>query len=541
MPPKEVKPCPTQVITDCGGKYFFDLPSAERAREFFENLRHVKGPLAGKPFKLEPWQWEGIIKPLFGWKKKSNGKRRFRRAYIQIPKKNGKSTLCAAIALYMLGADRELSAEVYSAATERAQAAIVFKVAKDMLRNSPVSRFFRKNRNTITVPRLGSVYVAVSKDTKAQHGLNTHCLIFDELHALKDAELYEVMTDGSSDAREQPLHITITTAGADRTSICYEEYIHAKEVLKDETADEEMLAVIYEPGEHDDWRDPRVWAKVNPNLGISIQPEIIAAACKRAQKQPRKENSFKRLRLNMWTSSVTRWLSSEDWDKCGRDYKPEDLKGKICYGGLDLSSTIDLAAFGLLFSEPDGLYELTKFFMPEDRIEEASERDGVPYNQWVKEGLIIATPGNVIDYEAIVAEVERAKAFYELQEVGFDPYNATMIVQVLEKRGVKMVPVAQSFKGISSACKEFERQVMLGSKGQSGFRHSRNKVLTWNASNIEVRTGPGGIIAPHKPVENRGRQKKIDGVVALIIAQDRIQRQEKPQRSKYEDEDLTTL
>lgn len=516
---KEVKPCPKQKVTDLG-KYYFDSEAAERIVRFFDlYIPHTTGPLAGKPFKLLEWQKE-MLRTLFGWKRKNDNYRRFRKLFLLVPKKNGKSTLSAGLALYLTGLDGEFNAKVFCAATEKEQAKIVFDEAKTMIELSPnLSEIFTVVKNCITCPETKSSFVPVSSDTKGRHGVNISGCVFDEIHALRDAELYEVLTRGSGAARKQPLYIAITTAGSDRNSIAYSEYEHAKEVIADETVDEQLLAVVFEPGPRDDWRDPAVWAKVNPSMGTTLSEEFLAQECKLAKQNPRNENTFRKLHLNQWLSAVTRWLSSDLWRAAAAKYGETDLKGKICYGGIDLSSTLDLSAIGLMFPEAEKLYTWVYLFMPADRIEEAEKRDGVPYGRWVAEGHIIATPGNVVDYGAIVGKLEEVMGQYSLQEVGYDPYNATMAVQQAEKLGIKMVPVSQNFSTISQPTKEFERRLVART-----MVHQNNPALNWMADNIEVRTGPNGVIAPNKPAEKAGRQKRIDGMMSLIIGMDRILR-----------------
>jgi phage terminase large subunit-like protein len=538
MPPREVKPCPQQKITDCGGKYYYDRDAADYVVEFFETqVVYTVGDQAGKPIVLMDWQKDLVLRPLFGWKRVSDGYRRFRRAFVFIPKKNGKTTMCGGVGLYMTGMDSEFRAKVYCAATDKEQADMVHEEARTIIDLSQSLGEMYKvvpGRQLITVPEMKSSFIPVSKETKSRHGINAHCVIFDELQALKDPELYEVMTSGSGAARKQPLQITITTAGAEKTSICYEEYEHAKDVLADENVDEQTLAVIFEPGKHDDWTDPRVWHKVNPSLGVTLQEYDLVQEGEQAKKSPRKENLFKRLRLNMWTSQITRWLSSEVWQAAAGKYSEADLKGKICFGGLDLSSVLDLTALALAFPEPDMLYLWLYLFMPADRIEEAEKRDKVPYGRWVTQGHIIATPGNVVDYAAVVGKMAEAQQMFSLQEIGFDPYNATMAVQQAERMGIKMVPVSQNFSTISQPTKELERRLVAGI-----LRHPNNAALNWMADNIEVRTGPNGVIAPNKPAEKSGKQKRIDGMTASIIAIDRVLRV--PLEDNFEDYKVRTL
>lgn len=517
-------------ITSCGGKYYFDKEAAQRAVDFFEVwLKHTTGAFAGKLFKLQHWQKEELVKPLFGWKRKKDGYRRFRKAFVFIPKKNGKTTLCGGLGLYLTGADGEMRARVYCAATEKEQAKLVFNEAVDMVDlNNELSKVFVTNRSQIYFPATRSSFVPMSKETKSKHGINAHGVIFDELHALKDAELYEVMTKGSGAARKQPLQITITTAGYDQNSICYEEYKHAKNVLEDEKIDEQLLVVIYEADKNDDWTDPKVWRKANPSLGSIISEEYLKEECDVAKDQPRYENTFKRLHLNMWTSQVTRWLNLDRWLGCEKKFSEKDLKGRICYGGLDMSSTQDLSAFVLAFPSDEGIYLLPYFFLPREGLRKKEIRDKVPYSLWEASGFIYTTPGETIEYEAVYNFIVEKCKMFDVKDVGYDPFNATMLVQYLEKARVSMVTISQNFSSISAPTKEFERLIL-----SKRIIHNGNPVMNWMVDNVELRTGPNGVVAPNKPAEKAGVQKRIDGVVAAIMATDRVCRNTMKRTSVY--------
>lgn len=526
---KIILPCPQQKITDCGGKYFFDQKAVDKVVWFFSQLRHTKSPWTGKPFIFMPWTLERIVSPLFGWKRVDDLTRRFRRLFAGVPKKNAKSALASGLNLYLFMGDGEYGAEVYAAANERGQAGIVFNESKAQLRFSPLRKLVEPNpikssTKTLLFPATSSKYTTLSKDSSTKDGMSIHGLSFDELHALRNAELYSVLTQGSGAARRQPLHMTITTAGFDRNSICYAEYQAAKKVIEDERVDEELLGVIYEAGEKDDWTDPEVWKKANPSLGVTLTLRDMKHDCKVAQNKPSEQNNFKRLRLNLWTSQLTRWLDGATWDAAGRDYGIEALRGLPCFGGLDLSSTRDLAAFGLAFPKEEGVFTWPYIFMPEMRIAEATKRDHVPYDRWVANGFIFATPGNVIDYDFIMAKIEEARALFDLQSISFDPWRATQTATDAAKVGITMIPVSQSPAGMGAPCFEFERLLV-----SNRLFHPRNPCLTWAANNIEVRTTYGGIITPNKPAELGGQQKRIDPVVALILALERIARGVKPE------------
>lgn len=530
----KVLPCPKQQITSCGGKYYFDQRPVDHYLWFCSNLKHTKSPWTGQKFVPMPWFVQDVISPLFGWRRKDDGTRRFRRVYLGIPKKNAKSANASALALYFFMADGEFGAEVYAAANERGQAGIVFEESKAQIKYSPLKRIIIPNpikptTKKLFFPATNSFYTTLSKDSSTKDGMSISCLVFDELHALRDRSLYSVLTQGSGAARRQPVQITITTAGYDRTSVCFEEYTAAKNVIKDETFDEELLGVIYEADEKDDWTDPAVWAKANPSLGITLNLRDLEHDCKLAQKKPGIQNDYKRLRLNLWTSQLTRWINRSQWDACARQYDLEPFRGLPCYGGLDLSSKLDLTAFVLSFLKENGVYLWPYLFMPEDRIEENSKRDKVPYDRWVNEGHLFATPGNTVDYNFILGKIDEAKALFDLQSIQFDPWNCGSVASDCASRNIKMIPIAQGYAGMSEPCKEFERLIVA-----NRIYHPNNPVLNWNVDNAEVRTGPNGVIALNKPAEKAGQQKRIDGAVGSVLSIERIARGDKPKKSVYE-------
>lgn len=519
---KQIKPCKKQTVTDCGGKYYYDERAAVRFENFCEKyVKHTQGAFHGKPFILSPWEKE-IFRNVFGWKRTKDGTRRFRVVYIEIPKKQGKSTLCSALSLFELSSDGEYSAEVYGGAHDKKQALIIFREAKRMIKGSkPLRKIFKVNKDTITIPKLEAMYTAVSKETAGQHGINASGIIFDELHTLKDAELYEVLTMGSGDAREQPLQVSITTAGVDRTSVCWLEHSHALEVIKDETVDEQEYAVIYAADENDDWRDPATWYKANPNLGVTVKEDAIAAACEKAQAQPRYENMFKRLRLNIWTSTSSAWISPEKWNvpEMSEAIDYDALRGRKCYGGLDLSSTNDITAFVLLFPiDDDKLIIVPKFFCPLDNLESREKKDAVNYTYWAKNDFMQATAGNRVDYNAVESYIDECNKLYDLDSIGFDAWNADMLVSHLIDKNIKMFPVPQGFK-LSARAKDFE--VLVANKQ---FRHGGHPVLSWMISNTEAIMDKNENIAIAKAYGQAKAQKRIDGVIASIMALDMYRR-----------------
>jgi len=522
-------------ITDENGKYYFDKKSANRILQFFDKyIVHVKGKWAGKKFKLENWQKE-ILTDIFGWKKKSDGTRRFRKVYLEIPKKNGKSALASGVGLYLTVADSEIGAEVYSAATDKDQAKIVFDTAKRMLSyNKKLKKFARPVGSRIVVDKTGSYYQVLSREVASKHGYNSHGIIFDELHAQKTRELWDVLTVGSSVTRKQPLLFTITTAGWDKTSICYEQHDYAMKIINGTIKNDSFYAVIYSADPEDDWTKEKTWYKANPNLGVSISIEEFKSLCEEAQQKPALENLFKRLHLNIWTSQSSRWIRMSDWDKCNRKYDVNKLRNRLCYVGMDLSSTIDLAC--TLFAFPfddDNVVLLPYFFMPNDSLPDRVKRDKVPYDVWARQGYIYLTSGSIIDYREIRSKILASRNIlkYNIQEIAYDPWNATEIVNNLTDDGFKMIPMRQGFQTMSPPTKEFERRILAGK-----ILHNNNPVLRWMVDNTQAIFDSNKNIRLDKS-KSTGR---IDGVIASIMALDRIVRT-KSQESVYKNRGIRTI
>lgn len=495
-------------------------------------LRHTKGRWSGQPFELAPWQRDGIMRPLFGWRRQ-DGARRFRTAYIEIPRKNGKSTLASALALYLLFADGESGAEVYCAAADRDQARIVFDQAKAMIEESSALRRRSKvYKNSVVVPGTRSTYKVLSADAYTKHGLNAHGIIFDELHAQPNRDLYDVLTT-STGARAQPLMIMITTAGYDRNSICWEQHEYARQLLDGVIDDPSYFAYIAAADETDDWIDPATWAKANPGIGATVFEDYLAEQCTRAQQAPAYQNTFRRLHLNQWTSQDSRWLDMAAWDNCAGSLP--DLSGRLCYGGLDLASTTDIAALVLCFppaADGDPYYLLPFFWVPADNLIERGRRDRVSYDAWARDGLIATTPGNVIDYAYIRAQINALAQQYQLAEIAFDRWGAELLRQQLEEDGHTMAQMGQGFASMSAPTKELLRLVL-----SRGIVHGGHAVLRWMADNATARTDPAGNIKLDK---GKSRQK-IDGMVAAVMALDRATRNEGSGPSAYQDRGILVL
>ena len=512
MTKPKTRPSPSKRRRDKGG-FWFDEAAADRAVQFFERcLTHVKGELAGQPLKLDPWEKERIIRPLFGWKRK-DGTRRYRKLYVEIPRKNGKSTLCAGIALYLLHADREPGAEVYSAAADREQAAIVFDVAKQMvLQSEPLRQRSEVYRRSMVVLESASSYRVLSADAFTKHGLNASGIVVDEVHAQRNRELIDVLTT-SVGSRRQPLEAYITTAGYDRKSIGFELHDYAIKVRDGIIEDPAFLPVIFAADENDDWTDERVWAKCNPGLGHSLKLDYLRGECAKAKSIAAYENTFKRLHLNIWTEQESRWIQLETWDACNAAVPDlDELRGRRCWIGVDLSSTTDITAVVALVEDrddPDMFDVVPFFFVPEERIGERARRDRVPYDLWRDQGHLIATEGNVVDYDAVRAKVNELGEILQIIEIPIDRWNSTGLQTDLGGDGFTVVPFGQGFASMSSPTKELERMLL-----DRKLRHGGHPVLRWMASNVAVMQDPAGNL---KPAKNKSTER-IDGIVALIMA-----------------------
>lgn len=494
----------------------YEKEAADYAMNFIQCLSHTKGIWAGKPFELIGWQ-EQIIRDLFGIIK-PNGYRQFNTSYIEIPKKQGKSELAAAVALLLTCGDWEERAEVYGCAADRQQASIVFEVAADMIRMCPAlnkrCKILAATKRIIYLPT-NSFYQVLSAEAYSKHGFNIHGVVFDELHTQPNRKLFDVMTKGSGDARMQPLYFLITTAGTDTNSICYETHQKAKDILAGRKIDPTFYPVIYGADEADDWTDPKIWKKANPSLGITVGIDKVKVACDSAKQNPAEENSFRQLRLNQWVKQSVRWMPMEKWDVCAGHVDEEFLEGRICYGGLDLSSTTDLTSFCLVFppmNEEEKYYVLPYFWIPEETLDLRVKRDHVPYDVWEKQGFIQTTEGNVIHYGYIEKFIEKLGERFNIREISFDRWGATQCVQNLEGMGFAVVPMGQGFASMSPPTKELMTLTL-----QKNIVHGGHPVLRWNMDNIYIRTDPAGNIKADKSKST----EKIDGAIAMIMALDR--------------------
>lgn len=510
----------------------YDKAKADRAVKFIENLRHTKAKWAGKRFWLLPWQ-ETLVRDIFGTVKE-DGTRQFRTAYVEICKKVGKSELAAAIALYLLYADNEPSAEVYGAAADRQQASIVFDVAKRMVELTSAllkrSKIMGATKRIVNYSNAG-IYQVLSADVGNKHGFSVSGLVFDEIHNQPNRNLYDVLTKGSSDARANPLHFIITTAGNDRNSIAFELHTKALDILNGRREDPTFYPVVYGLADDEDWTDEKNWYKVNPSLGYTVEIDRLRDAFREAQQNPADEVTFRWLRLNQWVSSTVAWIPDQIYALGNEAIDMESLKGRECYGGLDLSSSGDITAFVLVFPPHNGKekYVILPFFwVPQDTIPLRVRRTSVPYDKWQAQGYLMATEGNVIHYGFIEKFIDDLGKIYNIKEIAYDRWGAVEMTQALEGMGFTVVPFGQGFSSMSPPTKRFYELLMEGK-----MVHGAHPVLRWMAGNVVVDTDPAGNIK----VTKRRSPDKVDGIVAAIMALDRCIRHEENTGSVYDDPD----
>lgn len=448
------------------------------------------------------------------------------------------SELAAAVALYMLYADREPSAEVYGAAADRQQASIVFDVAKRMVEMTPAllnrSKILAAQKRIVNYDNAG-FYQVLSAEVGTKHGLNVSALVFDEIHNQPNRNLYDVLTKGSSDARENPVHFIITTAGTDRNSVAYELHTKAQDILNGRRIDPTFYPVVYSLGDDEDWEDEENWYKCNPSLGQTIKIDRLRDAFREAQQNPADEVTFRWLRLNQWVNSITQWIPDNIYMKGDIPIDMKALEGRDCYGGLDLSSSDDITAFVLMFPPraPGEKYIMVPYmWVPKDTIPPRVKRANVPYDVWVRQGYLLATPGNVIDYAYVETFIDELGKKYHIKEIAFDRWGAVEMTQHLEGAGFTVIPFGQGYASMSPPMKAFYEMLMRGE-----IIHGGHPVLRWMAGNVIIKTDDAGNI---KPTKERGSEK-IDGIVAAVMALDRCLRNAGQSGSIYDSRDLFVI
>ncbi len=499
---------------------WFDEAAAKAACDFFPRyLRHTEGEWAGQPFELADWQRDEIIQPLFGWKRE-DGTRLYRRFYGEVAKKNGKTELAAGLALLALLGDAEFGGQGFSIATDRDQATIVFNKAAVMVGFSEeLQAELDLFKASIYCGALGASFRPLSAAPTGKHGFSTSFFVGDEVHEWANDSVYDAVRKNTA-ARRQPLEILITTAGLLGQGVAWEIHEHARKVLEGAIEDPEQLVVIHAADQDDDWTDPKVWAKANPNMGISPKLDFLRAECLKAQQSPRLENSFKRYHLNMWTEQATRWLPMDHWKRCSADPSDPDLwkqlekrlHGRSCFGGLDLAATTDTNSLCWCFppieDDPVWIF-LWRFWLPEEGIDERSKKSGVDFKQWQKAGAITLTPGNVADYKAIKKRIFEDGEKFRIEGIAIDRWNATQLAVDLAEEGLQIVLFGQGFASMSAPSKELERMVMAHE-----FDHGNHPVARWMAANAASVTDAADNLKPAKD-KSTGQ---IDGIVAQIMA-----------------------
>lgn len=512
--------------------YWWEPALANRVCRFIELLPHVKGEWArhGKRLELAPWQIFRIT-TVFGWINRE-GYRRFKVAYSEIPRKNGKSSETSGVALYLLTADGEPGAEVYSAATTRDQAQITWKDAKQMVDRTPglKARFgVATSSHTVYVEHTNSVFRPLSRDQGGNHdGLNVHGGMIDELHAHKTREIFDVIETGTG-ARQQPLLWLITTAGFNRAGICYEQRAYVTKILEGVVQDESYFGIIYTIDEDDDWADPASWAKANPNWGVSVNPEDIERKARKAMTMASATNNFLTKHLNVWVNADTAWMDLQAWDKCGDPARALDqFEGRKCWVGLDLASKIDVACLMLLFEDDEGWSVFGRYYIPEEAADAGKNQH---YAGWARQGLVTLTPGQVTDFAYIEDDLRDFASRFDIQDVAFDPWQATYLATRMQEEGLPMIEYRQTVANMSEPMKTLEALTLEGK-----IRHNGDPVLTWMMSNVVAHLDAKDNIYPRKEFP----ENKIDGVVALIMALGRAIRQQEPE-SQYVDTSFVGL
>jgi phage terminase large subunit-like protein len=497
---------------------YFDEVAASRSNLFFKVLQHSKGEWAGQPFDLELWQ-AFIDAMLFGWKR-ADGTRRFREAYIAVPRKNGKTTLLSGEGLKLLAADGEAGAEVYTFASTKDQAKLIFDEAVQMRNASPrLTQRVGLVKNNLHILLTNSRFMPLSADDETHHGLNASAGLADELHVHPSRDLWDVIATSQA-ARRQPLMLGITTHGWDRHSFCYAQYEYARKVLEGVLQDDRFFAFVAMLDDGADWENELEWAKCNPNFGKSVKVDYLREQAQRAKNDPAALNAFLRLHLNVWTQQDERVILPHQWAACaGTTEDPtitrgkwlQELLGKTCYSALDLSTKLDLSSDVLFFPAQPGLPKarvLPFFFVPQEAIVERSKRDRVPYDVWARQGFLLPTPGNVVDYDFIRETHRKLAKEFRIKETAFDPWNATQLSTQLMADGMTLIEHPQGYRSMSDPTKELLKMIAAGE-----FEHGNNPVLNWNADNLVVSQDPAGNLKPDK---SKAREK-IDGIVAFIM------------------------
>ncbi|MFR9500658.1 MAG: terminase TerL endonuclease subunit [Rikenellaceae bacterium] len=487
--------------------WHFDSQAASRAIRFIELMEHTKGEWAGRKFILEPWQCF-IVWSIFGWKN-ADGTRRFRYAYIEVSRKNGKTALLAAIALYMLAADDEARAEVYSAATVKDQARICFGDAVQIVRKTNLKKYLTPYQNSISYDAKGGLFKPLSSDYGTHDGLNPSCAVIDEFHAHKDSGMFDVLKSAFG-ARKQPLMLIITTAGFNKAGPCYAYRSNAIKVVQEINEDDTLFAMIYSLDDADtEWDNPKMWCKANPNIGVSLSLDYLAGQVQDAKNRPEAVRNVMTKNLNLWVDGAKTWILDEAWMKCAAQTDISLLRNCDCWAGMDLSNVGDITAFGMLFHENGLFYFLLRCWIPEVKMLEKVRKENINYESWISQGFVKVTPGDCIDYNYIQDDILEFTQQYNVRSIAYDRWNSSQVVNNLRDEGLELSPFGQGFRDLNAPSKQLETMVL-----SQQLEHFGNPVLRWMIANTVMQVDPAGNIKPDK---SKAAQK-IDGTVALIMS-----------------------
>jgi phage terminase large subunit-like protein len=493
--------------------YVFDRDRAERPCLLIECLPHIKGRWKTSTIHLEDWQCF-IETTVFGWVRRDTGARRFRTAYTEVPRKNAKSTLTSGNAIYMLACDGEAGAEVYSAATTGDQARIVFDVSKAMLRRDPrIAEQFGVGvgEHAIFVHELASTFKPLNAEGSTLDGLNVHFASVDELHAHKRRDVWDVLATATG-SRAQPLLWAITTAGSDRAGICYEQRDYVLKLLENVVEDDSYFGIVYTIDDGDDWTDERVWAKANPNLGVSVSLDDLRAKARFAMQMPSAQSNFLTKHLNVWVNADTSWMDMRSWEACAdRTLRLEDFAGQECFIGMDLAEKHDFAALVLAFERDGKVVVFPRFYLNEHAVETGANSQ---YDGWARAGHIQVNDGNATDFDGIADDLRRYCQMFKVREIPFDPALSRYFATKLVEEGLPLVEVRQAPLFFTQPLIQIANLVLEGK-----LRFDGNPVLTWMVSNVAVRTSR--ITQLQHPVKTR-EENKIDGAVAMFLALGRM-------------------
>jgi len=514
------------------GVWVFDRRRARSAIEFFPQLRHFKGEWAGQALELMAWQ-AFLTGSLFGWVEPRSRRRRFRVAYIEVPRSNGKSTLLAGWAILLTAFDDEPAAEVYCAATKREQARIVLDTARGLVLATPgqLRPFVAVSRHAVTAPAWGGKLEAVSADAQKLDGLRPHGVVIDELHAHPTSEVVDVMHSALG-GRRQPVIAEITTAGVSRESICFEHHTYSVNVLTRALEDPSWFAFVTGIDEGDAWQEEGSWAKANPNYGVSVTRDDLEKQARQAAGMPARQYVFRQKRLNEWLQTAAQWIDRTIWDAQAQPYPtdPAWFAGRPCYGGLDLSAVSDLTGWCLAFptDEPDQYVLRWRLWVPEAQLQ---GRMGASYRAWAQTGHLTVIPGAVIQYDQVRADILEDAGRFQVVDLNVDRlFQAAQLSNELAAEGLRVFGMGQGFLSMAPAMREFERLL-----GAQALHHGGHPVIRWMVENLVVRRDPAGNLKPDKEKSSA----KIDGLVAAVMALDRATRHRAP--SAYADSRLLVV